>query len=291
MQALDYFKGNLFRLYIKTGGSGSGAISSELPPGQHNIPENIPQSGNSPSQEQRGQFHPGIICDGCNGPIYGARFKCMTCSDYDLCSICEGKGIHVDHSMVELTQPVNSNSWMPPFSSGYLPFFGGYTPFTTHPHSECGGFSGAGFGCGGRRGRKNPFGGGWGHRNPFRGGWGRKCGEKGGPGDCPGRQSEKPKKGQGEAGEAGPEPMDTEQKGRSSKEDQKDFLKGLGDGVSKFLEPFGLKVDVGVLGGGGNCGGTSAEPKADSDTPSGSSTTVSSSTKYLPITIFYHLVF
>ena len=44
--------------------------------------------------------------------------------------------------------------------------------------------------------------------------------------------------------------MDTEQKVDPSSEDQhRNFLQGVGAAVSSFLEPFGVKVDVDVIGG------------------------------------------
>ncbi|KAF2186629.1 HET domain protein [Zopfia rhizophila CBS 207.26] len=32
--------------------------------------------------------HPGISCDGCNHGIYGTRFKCLVCDNFDYCSNC-----------------------------------------------------------------------------------------------------------------------------------------------------------------------------------------------------------
>lgn len=49
--------------------------------------------------------HPNVICDGCEGPVVGARFKCTVCPDYDLCSTCEGKGIHKEHNMINFPSP------------------------------------------------------------------------------------------------------------------------------------------------------------------------------------------
>lgn len=59
------------------------------------------------SQEPpRNMVHPNVICDGCEGPVVGTRFKCSVCPDYDLCSTCEGKGIHKEHNMVMFQSPL-----------------------------------------------------------------------------------------------------------------------------------------------------------------------------------------
>lgn len=54
--------------------------------------------------------HPNVICDGCEGPVVGARFKCTVCPDYDLCSTCEGKGLHKEHNMVMFQSPFEVSS-------------------------------------------------------------------------------------------------------------------------------------------------------------------------------------
>merc|ERR1712172_172268 len=56
-------------------------------------------------QCQAGELHPGIVCDGCDGPVLGPRYKCLFCPDYDLCKSCEGRGLHSQHKMVRLPQP------------------------------------------------------------------------------------------------------------------------------------------------------------------------------------------
>lgn len=50
-------------------------------------------------------MHPNIICDGCEGPVVGIRYKCSQRDDYDLCSKCEQKGIHGDHVLLKIREP------------------------------------------------------------------------------------------------------------------------------------------------------------------------------------------
>lgn len=55
-------------------------------------------------------LHPGVICDVCDNAIYGFRFKCMQCPDYDLCMECMTQGNHPEHYMVRMTDPVEWSS-------------------------------------------------------------------------------------------------------------------------------------------------------------------------------------
>ena len=54
----------------------------------------------------RNMVHPNVICDGCNGPVVGTRYKCSVCPDYDLCSACEGKGLHREHGKLAFPSPI-----------------------------------------------------------------------------------------------------------------------------------------------------------------------------------------
>jgi hypothetical protein len=70
------------------------------------------------------EIHPNVICDGCEKPLVGRRFKCLVCDDYDLCSVCESAGFHPEHNMVRVVRPehtyafkdVNDGKWR----TGYL---------------------------------------------------------------------------------------------------------------------------------------------------------------------------
>lgn len=44
--------------------------------------------------------HPGITCNGCLGDILGIRFKCATCSNFNLCEACKSKSLHREHPLI-----------------------------------------------------------------------------------------------------------------------------------------------------------------------------------------------
>merc|ERR1712038_613310 len=51
------------------------------------------------------EAHPGVVCDACEGPVVGHRYKCLKCPDYDLCGKCEAKGFHPGHNMMRIATP------------------------------------------------------------------------------------------------------------------------------------------------------------------------------------------
>ncbi|XP_072791561.1 sequestosome-1 isoform X2 [Taeniopygia guttata] len=95
--AMPYVRDGVFRVYIKEKKECKREHRSQC------------------SQEPpRNMVHPNVICDGCEGPVVGTRFKCSVCPDYDLCSTCEAKGIHKEHNMVMFQSPLlNPFEWLP----------------------------------------------------------------------------------------------------------------------------------------------------------------------------------
>ena len=56
--------------------------------------------------------HVGVICDGCQrSPIIGIRYKCLQCSNYDLCEQCADRQlIHSEHVLAKIRTPHQVNS-------------------------------------------------------------------------------------------------------------------------------------------------------------------------------------
>ena len=77
----------------------------------HSEDKNKPyvHSTNSHANESKVE-HVGVICDGCDKNVYGFRYKCVLCSDYDLCSKCENKGLHSKHCMIRIPAPLQWRS-------------------------------------------------------------------------------------------------------------------------------------------------------------------------------------
>ncbi|XP_010622052.1 sequestosome-1 [Fukomys damarensis] len=89
MMAMSYVKDDIFRIYIKEK--------------KEYRREHRPQCVQGAPHPM---VHPNVICDGCDGPVVGTRYKCSVCPNYDLCGVCEGKGIHREHSKVPLASPL-----------------------------------------------------------------------------------------------------------------------------------------------------------------------------------------
>ncbi|GMF13998.1 unnamed protein product [Phytophthora lilii] len=71
--------------------------------------------------------HPSVRCDGCNqSPLRGFRFKCFTCSNYDLCTTCYMNQTHnMEHPFVRLSDTAGTGDLLQPRSNG-----GGVVPET-----------------------------------------------------------------------------------------------------------------------------------------------------------------
>lgn len=73
---------------------------------------------NGNDQEKKVE-HPGVVCDVCDKEIFGSRFKCLTCPDYDLCGKCEDQGFHPEHGMLRIRTPGHSSQGLWPFLFGF----------------------------------------------------------------------------------------------------------------------------------------------------------------------------
>lgn len=50
--------------------------------------------------------HVNVVCDACDEEIYGYRYKCLECPNYDLCMNCDKLMLHREHSMMRFYLPI-----------------------------------------------------------------------------------------------------------------------------------------------------------------------------------------
>ncbi|KAI0988232.1 hypothetical protein GJ496_005264 [Pomphorhynchus laevis] len=66
-----------------------------------------------PFSNNQTDLHFGSKCDGCQKAIYGIRYKCKECEDYDLCEKCKGDGRHSYHQMISIPPPNSQGNLYP----------------------------------------------------------------------------------------------------------------------------------------------------------------------------------
>jgi len=72
------------------------------------------QQQNLPVDEQGRPQHVGVTCDGCQRPIFGIRYKCTECFDFDLCEDCEALQFHpAEHALLKIRLPTRVQLWRP----------------------------------------------------------------------------------------------------------------------------------------------------------------------------------
>ena len=170
-----------------------------------------------PDASGEGQVHPLVTCDGCEGKVVGSRFKCAVCPDYDLCSVCEGKGLHPHHHLLRIRNP-GPSSFTPPCPPWFMPWMHG------RGMGPRGGWGGP------RGGWCGPRVGGCGPRGGRHGGGPFSRGGRGG-GGCP-RFPEN----------TGPETSRQSQSDTGRPEDGAAFFHQFGEALNTFLQPFGVDV-------------------------------------------------
>lgn len=88
-------------------------IPVQRPPQEENRPHPPPQSQPQPQFQSKKSpkirvHHRGVTCDGCNQPLFGIRFKCTECYDFDLCEDCEATENHPpQHVLLKIRVPTH----------------------------------------------------------------------------------------------------------------------------------------------------------------------------------------
>jgi len=68
---------------------------------------NLEAKSSSVIEEIRRIHHDGILCDVCDKEVYGFRYKCLDCEEFDMCMDCEPKQIHKEHLLLRITNPID----------------------------------------------------------------------------------------------------------------------------------------------------------------------------------------
>jgi len=81
----------------------------------HHWRHHQPQQPQLPEVDEYGRvLHRHVICDGCQGHIYGIRYKCSDCDDFDLCETCEAQNLHPeDHILMKIKLPSRIHVYKP----------------------------------------------------------------------------------------------------------------------------------------------------------------------------------
>ncbi|KAJ2028572.1 hypothetical protein H4S03_007794, partial [Coemansia sp. S3946] len=90
----------------------------------------------STSTEERGSVvvHPHVVCDACNFPIVGVRYKCGNCPDFDLCEGCESTVKHDENHLFIKMRKFHPTPVSQPMLSSIYPRMGPWSGRPQCPH-------------------------------------------------------------------------------------------------------------------------------------------------------------
>jgi len=229
---------------------------------------NVVVKGDAPRHENqnnnnKGDVHVGVTCDGCQGTVHGFRYKCIVCPDYDLCSKCEASGIHSEHNMIRIAKPQSVPVWPQHFFRKLHRMQENAEKKKAKeseqsPNGECHSESVRGAARGGRgcpRGRGGPFRGRGVHnffhdpRHAFDGMMGPFSGwmGPGGPFSHPGQFPCPPQADNTTSQTETPEQKSKrEEAAEKARQTASECLNSIGQFVAAALDPFGIDVEMSV---------------------------------------------
>lgn len=185
--------------------------------------------------------HVGIVCDGCEKGVYGFRYKCLQCSNYDLCSECESKGIHPEHSMIRISVPLQ---WKPHYGkrlshhiNKFMKKASSYPVHSEEEPKEClyknKRYANVQNHCDQTQSWIDTF-------ATYLNDWANL------PGECPAAEQDKNKP---TTSKLNQESSNKSAMNKKTPEDAHiEFLKNIGENIAQFLDPLGIDVDVQVKG-------------------------------------------
>lgn len=60
--------------------------------------------------EIRKIHHVDVTCDICKKEIFGFRYKCFDCDEFDMCMDCSPNQIHMEHRLLRLANPLEGDT-------------------------------------------------------------------------------------------------------------------------------------------------------------------------------------
>jgi len=216
---------------------------------------NVVVKGDAPRQQSegnnnKGDVHEGVTCDGCQGPVQGFRYKCMVCLDYDLCSNCEAAGIHSEHNMIRIIKPQAVPVWPQHFFRKLHRMQENAEKKKAKesdqsPNGDCHPKPGRG-GRGCPRGRGGPFRGRGMHYFMHEPNWMGPFSEWMGPGSHFSRQFPSPTQADNTNTETPEQKSKREEAAEKARQTASECLNNIGQFVAAALDPFGIDVEMSV---------------------------------------------
>ncbi|XP_046404535.1 sequestosome-1 isoform X2 [Ischnura elegans] len=195
-----------------------------------------PEPADLNGDEIGGPLHASVWCDVCSEEIKGFRYKCIQCSNYDLCGQCERIQSHKEHFMIRIPEPI---VWRPEFGHRLM-----------HQMSKSAKRHRSASHCGEGRGRGNAY-----HHRPCHS---HDYGAEGQRYHFPGLfhqmfqnfwdpSSVRPQPEQQQEEAAAPTPSTSAEKKTGEQEDgHVTYLKSIGETVAYLLDPLGIDVNIEV---------------------------------------------